>query len=72
MIRENNFLSYFSEMKDPRIQRTKRHLFDDIVFIAIASVLCGGDSWNDMEEYGEIKKEWLSSFLEQYFINFLN
>lgn len=64
MIRENNFLSYFSEMKDPRIERTKRHLFDDIVFIAIASVLSGGDSWNDMQEYGEIKKEWLSSFLE--------
>jgi hypothetical protein len=51
-------------MKDPCIERTKRHLFDDIVFIAIASVLSGGDSWNDMEEYGEIKKEWLSSFLE--------
>ena len=64
MICENNFLSYFSEMKDPRIERTRRHLLDDIVFIAIASVLSGGDSWNDMEEYGEIKKEWLSSFLE--------
>jgi len=64
MIHEDNFLSYFSEMKDPRIERTKRHLFDDIVFIAIASVLSGGDSWNDMQEYGEIKKEWLSSFLE--------
>jgi predicted transposase YbfD/YdcC len=51
-------------MKDPRIERTKRHLLDDIIFIAIASVLSGGDSWNDMEEYGKIKKEWLSTFLE--------
>jgi hypothetical protein len=50
MMRENNFFSYFSEMKNPRIERTKRHLFDDIVFMAIASVLSGGDSWNDMEE----------------------
>ena len=64
MIRENIFLSYFSEMKDPRIERTKSNFFDDIVIIAIASVLSGGDSWNDMEEYGEIKKVWLSSFLE--------
>lgn len=64
MISKNSLLSYFSEMKDPRIDRTKRHLFDDIVFIAIASVLCGGESWNDMQEYGEIKKEWLNSFLE--------
>ena len=64
MNRSNDLLSYFSDMKDPRINRTKRHLVDDIVFIAIASVLCGGESWNDMQEYGEIKKEWLSSFLE--------
>lgn len=64
MICKSNLLSYFSEMKDTRIERTKRHLFDDIVFIGIASVLSGDDSWNDMEEYGEIKKEWLSRFLE--------
>jgi len=51
-------------MKDPRIERTKQHLIDDILFIAIASVLCGIDSWNEMEEYGEIKKEWLETFLE--------
>jgi len=64
MNRKGSLLSYFSGMKDPRINRTKRHLMDDIIFIAIASVLCGCESWNDMEEYGEIKKEWLSSFLE--------
>ena len=45
---ENNLLSYFSEMKDPRIDRTKRHLFNDIVFIAVAAVLCGAESWNDI------------------------
>jgi predicted transposase YbfD/YdcC len=64
MTNKSNLLSYFSEMKDPRVDRTKRHLFDDIVFIAIASVLCGAESWNDMQEYGVIKKEWLRSFLE--------
>jgi len=64
MPNKNNLLSYFSEMKDPRVDRTKRHLFDDIVFIAIATVLSGGESWNEMEEYGEMKKEWLCSFLE--------
>jgi len=26
MIREDNFLLYFSEMNDPRIERTKRYL----------------------------------------------
>lgn len=57
-------LSYFSEMKDPRVERTRHHLLEDIVFISIASVLCGADSWNDMEEYGVIKKPWLETILE--------
>ena len=64
MQKENNLLSYFSGMNDPRIDRTKRHQMGDIIFIAIASVLCGAESWNDMQEYGEIKEDWLSSFLE--------
>ena len=42
-------------MKNLLIGRTKRHYFEDIVFIAIASVLCGGDFWN--VEYGEIKTD---------------
>ena len=59
-----SLLSYFSEMKDPRIERTRHHLLDDIVFISIASVLSGADSWNEMERYGILKREWLETFLE--------
>ena len=40
-------ISYFSGLADPRIERTKAHLLDDIIFIAITSVLCGADTWND-------------------------
>lgn len=57
-------LSYFSKMNDPRVERTKYHKLDDIVFIAIASVLSGAETWNDMEEYGVQKKEWLETILE--------
>jgi len=58
-----NLLSYFSDMKDPRVERTKRHLLEDIVFISIASVLSGAESWNEMEHYGNLKKPWLETFL---------
>jgi predicted transposase YbfD/YdcC len=37
---------------------------DDIIFIAIASVICGADGWNDMEEFGKSKEGWLRSFLQ--------
>lgn len=61
---KSKLLSYFSEMKDPRVERTKRHQIDDIIFIAIASVLSGVESWNEMEQYGIYKREWLEGFLQ--------
>lgn len=64
MSEKNKFLSFFSEMKDPRVERTKLHQIDDIIFIAIASVLSGVEFWNEMEQYGTMKREWLESFLQ--------
>lgn len=63
-MRENGLMTYFSGMKDPRIERTKRHLMDDILFISIAAVLSGVESWDEMELYGKNKQQWLSTFLE--------
>ncbi len=63
-MKQSGLLSYFSEMRDPRIDRTKHHNFDDIIFIAIASVLSGAESWNEMEYYGEMKEDWLKTILE--------
>jgi predicted transposase YbfD/YdcC len=60
----NSFLLYFSEMKDPRVDRAKRHLLNDILFITIAAVLSGADTWNDIADYGKSKIDWLSTVLE--------
>lgn len=57
-------LTHFSTLTDPRVERTREHRLDDILFIAIASVICGAEGWNDMEEFGKAKEEWLKSFLE--------
>ena len=60
----NSFLLYFSEMKDPRVDRAKRHLLNEILFITIAAVLSGADTWNDIADYGKSKVDWLSTVLE--------
>jgi hypothetical protein len=60
----NSSLTYFSGLTDPRVERTREHRLDDILFIAIASVICGAESWNDIELFGKSKEEWLSSFLQ--------
>lgn len=55
---------HFSEMDDPRIERTKQHKLIDIITIAICAVICGADTWVDIETYGSSKIEWLKQFLE--------
>jgi predicted transposase YbfD/YdcC len=55
---------HFSELEDPRIERTKRHKLIDIITITICAVICGADGWKDIELYGQCKYKWLKKFLE--------
>jgi hypothetical protein len=55
--------SYFSEIEDPRVKRTRAHLLTDILIIGILSVIAGGKGWEDMETYGLSKYDWLKQFL---------
>jgi predicted transposase YbfD/YdcC len=57
-------LPFFSGIRDPRVDRTKEHLLEDIIFIAISSVICGAETWNDMADFGKSKQEWLKAFLK--------
>jgi predicted transposase YbfD/YdcC len=54
---------HFSEIEDPRIERTKRHKLIDILTIAILAVICGADSWVGMESFGQAKQTWLERIL---------
>ena len=57
-------IDHFSNLTDPRIDRTKDHKLIDIVVIAVCSVICGADGWVGMETYGKAKYKWLKQFLE--------
>lgn len=56
-------LKYFAGLTDPRVERTKEHLLEEILFMTIAAVLSGAASWNDIADYGESKRDWLGGFL---------
>jgi predicted transposase YbfD/YdcC len=56
-------LDQLKQVKDPRIDRTKRHLLSDILAIAICAVICGADEWTEMEAFGKAKQAWFKSFL---------
>ena len=57
-------IDYFSGLEDPRVERTKEHGLQDIIFITIAAVICGAETWNDIENYGKSKEPWLKGFLQ--------
>jgi predicted transposase YbfD/YdcC len=54
---------YFAELDDPRVDRTKLHQLLDIIAIALLGVICGADSWTEIEAFGLAKEAWLRSFL---------
>ena len=55
---------YFGELDDPRIDRSKRHTLLDIITIALCGIICGADSWVDIELFGKCKEDWFRTFLE--------
>src|SRR5437763_2580707 len=54
----------FGKIADPRIDRTKLRKLIDIIIIAICAVICGAEGWEEIEEFGKEKQEWLEKILE--------
>jgi predicted transposase YbfD/YdcC len=54
-----SFQTYFAEIEDPRVERTRRHELLDIIVIAICAVISGADDWVDVEAWGNAKLDWL-------------
>jgi len=57
-------LRAFAQLKDPRVNRTRRHSLPDILAIAICGVICGADGWVQIAKFGRCRKEWFETFLE--------
>jgi predicted transposase YbfD/YdcC len=54
---------YFRRLKDPRINRRKRHLLMDIIVIAICAVISGSDDWQQVHTFAKVRHDWLKTFL---------
>ena len=55
---------HFRHLKDPRINRRKRHLLNNILFIALCAVLCGAEDWQQIELFGKLRLDWFRRFLD--------
>lgn len=55
---------HFSTIKDPRVERSKRHLLIDIITLTFCAVVSGAETWEDIELYGKCKYKWFKKFLK--------
>ena len=58
-------MTFLNELTDPRKRANScDHNFIDILVIAVCAIICGADTWEEMQEFGEEKEDWFRSFLE--------
>jgi hypothetical protein len=53
------FMEHFSDLKDPRDDKNKKHELMDILFLVIAAVISGAEGWEAIEAFGQEKLNWL-------------
>jgi predicted transposase YbfD/YdcC len=61
----SSFIKHFKEVKDPRVNvHNQFHKLDDILLLTVIAVICGADSWTEIEQFGKAKEEWLKGLME--------
>ena len=58
----SDFISHFSSIPEPRIERCRKHELLDILFLSISAILCGADGWEEIEDFGRAKRDWLRRY----------
>jgi predicted transposase YbfD/YdcC len=55
---------FFEQLRDPRVERTRRHKLVDIVMIVLIGTIWGCKGWDEMHEEAEAAEDELRRFLE--------
>ena len=52
-------LGVFQTIPDPKVERTKMHGLEFIMFIALCTYITGGQSFHDMQLFAQTREDWL-------------
>jgi predicted transposase YbfD/YdcC len=58
-----DFLDIFGQLDDPRIERKKLHPMPEILLLTLCAVICGAESRDDIELFGQSKLALLRQYL---------
>ncbi|PIE53716.1 MAG: ISAs1 family transposase [Dethiosulfovibrio peptidovorans] len=53
----------FEILEDPRSGKYPRHYFGEIIFIALAAMICGSEGFDDFERFAKTREKWLRKHL---------
>ena len=59
----SSIFEHFESITDPRVDRRKKHLLEDIFFMTLSAVICGADNWVAVETFCKSQEKWLANEL---------
>jgi predicted transposase YbfD/YdcC len=62
-LKKESIWEHFAVIRDPRVERTKKHKLQDIVVIAVCATICGAEHWTHIETFGKVHEAWFRTFL---------
>lgn len=61
-----DLLEFSRQIDDYRFERQKIHSVESILFIALSAVLCGAESWYEIQEFGKNKEDFFRKHLSSF------
>jgi predicted transposase YbfD/YdcC len=61
---DTNFLDQFEVIEDPRSEKNILHTISEILLVTFLAVICGAEGWQDVENYGKAKIDYLRQYLD--------
>ncbi len=61
---DTTFSLHFTDLEDPRRSSKGNFIYplEEILFLSISASICGCKEWTSIEEFGNLKLEWLQQF----------
>lgn len=53
----------FRDLPDPRVEGRTDHDLLDVIVLALCAVMSGAEGWDDIEDWGREREEWLRRYL---------
>jgi predicted transposase YbfD/YdcC len=61
---DTNFLDQFEVIEDPRVEKNCLYTVSEILLVTFLAVICGAEGWQDVENYGKAKIDYLRKYLD--------